>query len=73
MPPTVKRKVHAKTPIADDLEVHISVVTTAGRKFLEVRNYIPSLKQYGRGITLPSDPPHVVNDVIAGLLLAKKS
>lgn len=53
MPPAMKRKVHTKTPVADDLEVHTSTVSAAGQKFFEVRQYIPSLKQYGRGVTMP--------------------
>lgn len=51
----MKRKVHTKTPIAEDLEVHTSTVRAGGQTFFEVRQYIPSLKQYGRGVTLPHE------------------
>lgn len=65
MPPAMKRKVHTKTPIADDMEVHTSTVRAAGEVFLEIRQYIPSLKQYGRGVTLPSTH-EVIMDITAG-------
>lgn len=50
---TLKRKVHTRTPIAEDLELHTSTIRAAGQTFFEVRQFIPSLKQYGRGVTVP--------------------
>jgi hypothetical protein len=68
----MKRKVHERTPIADDLEVHISTIKSAGQTFYEIRQYIPSLKQYGRGITVPAAAPRASADIIAGLIAARK-
>ena len=62
----LKRKVHTKTTVADDLELHVSTIRVAGTSLLEVRNYIPSLKQYGRGITVPATED-VFNAVRNGL------
>jgi hypothetical protein len=39
--------------LADDLEMHVSIVKAAGQPLCEVRNYIPSAKEYGRGVTFP--------------------
>lgn len=69
MPP-LKRKVHTKTPIADDLELHTSTVRSAGQTFFEVRQYIPSLKQYGRGVTMPHDDK-VFTDLNVGVARAQ--
>lgn len=55
MPPAMKRKVHTKTRLADDLELHTSTLRSSGQTFFEIRHYIPSLKQYGRGVTVPHE------------------
>lgn len=65
MPPAMKRKVHTRTKIAEDLEVHASTIRSAGQTFFELRQYIPSLKQYGRGVTVPGDATTVTH-VIEG-------
>ena len=49
----MRRKVHTRTPIADDLEVHTATVRVGDQTFFEVRQFIPSLRQYGRGVALP--------------------
>lgn len=72
MPPAMKRKVHTKTPIADDLEVHTSTVHSGSETFFEIRQFIPSLKQYGRGVALPADPPLISNNVVVGLIEARR-
>lgn len=51
---TVRRTVKHRVRVADDLEVHMSNLTVAGEHFVEIRNYVPSLKEYGRGITVPA-------------------
>lgn len=49
------RKVISKEAISEDLELHV-VRTWVDPEhiFIEIRNYIPSLKEYGRGITFPA-------------------
>lgn len=47
------RRVIARIEEDRDLEVHVSVLTTEGHDYVEIREYVPSLKQYGRGITVP--------------------
>ena len=54
--PTLKDgKVFAKVPKADDLEVHVRFRKVEGQRFADIRDYVPSTKQYGRGILIPYD------------------
>lgn len=53
------RKVIAKEEIANDLELHVvrtAVDTGDGGSLItiEIRNFIPSLGEYGRGVTFPA-------------------
>jgi hypothetical protein len=47
------RQVLAKVTKADDLEVHTCKARLDGVVVLDIRDYIPSTKTYGRGTTLP--------------------
>jgi len=38
---------------AADLECHVRVVTIDNVRLLELRDFIPSLKEYGRGYWMP--------------------
>lgn len=38
-----------------DIEVHVSEVTFDGHRYGEVREYVVSLQEYGRGILIPQD------------------
>lgn len=49
-----KRKVISREKVADDLELHVTRISVSGEIFIEVRNYVPSLKEYGRGVTFPA-------------------
>jgi hypothetical protein len=49
-----KRKVLAAVPLDEDVEAHISTLEVAGVEMMEISEYIPSAKRYGRGITLPT-------------------
>lgn len=62
----LRRKVHTKTQIADDLELHVSTLRVAGQTLLEIRQFIPSLKQYGRGVTVPFSAK-VVEGIVIGI------
>lgn len=67
--PKMRRKVHEKIEVAPDLEIHVTTVKAAGVTLYEVRNYVPSTKEYGRGITIPTGRPSA--DVVAGLVRAR--
>jgi len=38
-----------------DLDIHVSRIVVEERSYVDVREFIPSLAQYGRGILLPVD------------------
>ena len=44
-------KVQAKIRKARDLEAHITTQFVAGVEFVEIRDYVPSTRTYGRGAT----------------------
>ena len=50
--PAVARVV-AEIVKAPDLRAHVRVVEVEGMKVVEIRDYIPSLSEYGRGYWLP--------------------
>lgn len=52
-PPRVLREVLAKVTKAEDLEVHTCRARIDGVVVLDIREYVPSLGEYGRGTTLP--------------------
>jgi len=47
-----KRKVLAAIPLDEDVEAHLSTLEVAGVEMIEVSEYVPSAKRYGRGITM---------------------
>jgi len=49
----IEREVVAKIPKFEDIEVHASKVTAEGKEFFELREFIVSLGEYGKGLTLP--------------------
>lgn len=49
-----------------DLECHLRVVEVEGVKVVEFRDYIPSLKQYGRGYWMPLEEDKIFS-MINGL------
>lgn len=51
--PASKARVVGDILKAPDLRAHVRVVEVEGMKVVEVRDYIPSLKEYGRGYWLP--------------------
>lgn len=44
-------KVQARIKKAKDLEAHVTTQFVAGVEFVEIRDYVPSTKTYGRGAT----------------------
>lgn len=69
MPPKMRRKVHEKIEVAEDLEAHVSTLRVGAQTLLEIRNFIPSTKEYGRGITVPHN---AINRVANGLTKAAR-
>lgn len=50
------RETVSRIPVAHDLEIRVSIVSTEDDPpMVEIRNYIPSLCAYTRGIVLPTD------------------
>lgn len=49
-----QRTVHKTVPKTSDIEIHISTLATEFGDFVDVREYVVSLEQYGRGITIPA-------------------
>lgn len=52
-PPRINREVLAKVTKAADLEVHTCRAVIDGVTVLDIRDYIPSTGEYGRGTSLP--------------------
>ena len=51
----VKRKVLCKIGKGTDMEAHLRTVTVDNVTFVEIRDYIPSAQEYGRGYWVPFD------------------
>lgn len=49
----INRKVLAIVSKAEDLEVHTCKASMNGVTVLDIRDFVPSTKTYGRGTTLP--------------------
>jgi hypothetical protein len=48
------RTIHARVAYVHDKEIHVSTVQSPhDGLFVDLREYIPSLETYGRGLTLP--------------------
>lgn len=53
MADTLTRTVHSRAPKTSDIEIHTSTVQSDSGRFVEIREFVVSLEQYGRGITFP--------------------
>lgn len=62
----VRRTVHARVPKISDIEIHVSGIETSSGKFVDIREFVVSLEQYGRGLTFPLERDSL-DDVILGL------
>ena len=61
---SINRTVHATVPKTDDIEIHVCTLETENGPFTDIREFIVSLQQYGRGITFPV---RLTRDIGAGL------
>lgn len=58
--PPFNRRVVFTAPRRDDLEVHVCAITLEGvpdgdpDRYVEIREFIPSIGDYGRGILVPN-------------------
>ena len=59
-------KVFTKAEKAIDLEVHVRYRKVEDEEFVDIRDFVPSTKTYGRGILIPLDDG-AVTTVINGL------
>ena len=50
----VERTIHTRTPTRPDVEIHVSALSTDFGEYTDIREYVVSLDQYGRGITFPA-------------------
>jgi len=49
-PRPFKDKVYSKLPKGGDLQLHIKITKADGLEMVNLRDFIPSLKLYGRGV-----------------------
>ena len=56
----------ARIPKAQDLEVHVRRLNIDGVEVIELRDYIVSLKEYGRGYWVPANAA-AVSELIKAL------
>jgi hypothetical protein len=64
-----RAKIHARFPKDagnPHVEVHVRTVTLDGIEVVDIRDYYPSLKTYGRGLGLPRE---TLNELINGLVI----
>ena len=53
MPEEITSEVLHIAEVSDDLEIHVTVHQTEAGDFVDLRQYVPSLERYGRGMTWP--------------------
>lgn len=44
-----------KIDVTNDMQIHVTVTRTPAGEFIDVRNYVPSVDRYARGIVFPAD------------------
>jgi hypothetical protein len=59
----LNRTVHSRVAKTSDIEIHVSTLVTDSGTYTEIREYIKSLDQYGRGLTFPA-----TQEITQGLL-----
>lgn len=60
-----KDKVFSRIDRGQDLELHVKLTDVDGEKRVNLREYVPSTKTYGRGVLFPLD---VLTEVVDGLI-----
>jgi len=59
-----ERKVLETIPRRYDLEIHVCEVTVEDRTYLDIREFIPSMQQYGRGVLIPAEHGLLVGEAL---------
>lgn len=63
------REVVEQIVTGEDMEIHISLISTEEHPvYVEIRNYVPSTKLYGRGLLLPPGTAKLVRTALAGII-----
>jgi hypothetical protein len=62
----IDREVINKIKKFDDVEIHVSVVTAQGEQYVEIREYVPSLGAYGKGLTFDDN---IINEIVNSLYI----
>jgi len=62
----------AKIWKATDVEVHVRLADIDGLQFIEIMDYVPSIKSYGRGTYIPARPDFI-DEIITALSSAAES
>lgn len=60
----ITREVILRVPRKYDIEIHVSKVTIDEVEYADVREYVISLAQYGRGIVLPVSALGSITDAL---------
>lgn len=50
----------------EDRMIHISRLNVRESVYLDIREFVPSLQEYGRGLTVPA---HLASELLDGLVL----
>lgn len=66
----IERTVLHRTVKTHDIEIHVSTLRTPLGEFTDIREYVVSLDQYGRGITFPAS---LTGDIALGVRDAELS
>lgn len=63
----IKEKTMSKIPIAPDLQLHVRITKADGLELVSLRQFIPSIKRYGRGVSFESAHLLRVLEALQGL------
>lgn len=61
-------KVMKKLRKGPDLELHIKLTWIDGLEFVNIRNYVPSAGEYGKGVLFPSSMLESVHEELGRIL-----
>lgn len=62
----VQGKTLVKVPKGPDLEIHVREVEVGGVSFVDVREFIVSSEELGRGILVPAEHRKAVGKAVSG-------
>lgn len=68
----IKAHIEGRIHKAPDLEMHVRTLEVDGEKFVEFRDFVPSLNEYRRGYWVPNDRAVLVQIIESLLPLAEE-